>query len=68
MLEPRVRNAVEKKQFHIYAVDNISEGMEIRKAIRFAQAAASIAVTRPGAQQSAPSREDVEKVLNESNE
>ena len=29
MLEPRVRRAVEKKQFHIYAVDNISEGMEI---------------------------------------
>ena len=29
MLEPRVRHAVEKKQFHIYAVDNISEGMEI---------------------------------------
>ena len=29
MLEPRVRRAVENKQFHIYAVDNVSEGMEI---------------------------------------
>ena len=29
MLEPRVRHAVENKQFHIYSVDNISEGMEI---------------------------------------
>jgi len=29
MLEPRVRHAVEEKKFHIYAVENISEGMEI---------------------------------------
>ncbi|MBQ6074505.1 MAG: ribokinase [Bacteroidales bacterium] len=46
----------------------LSEGKDMRQAIRFAQAASSIAVTRPGAQQSAPSREDVEKVLNKSNE
>ena len=29
MLEPRVRHAVENKKFHIYAVDNIADGMEI---------------------------------------
>lgn len=44
----------------------LSEGKEIHEAIRFAQAASSIAVTRVGAQQSAPSRTDVESVLNQS--
>lgn len=43
----------------------LSEGKEIHEAIRFAQAASSIAVTRPGAQQSAPVRADVENKLAE---
>lgn len=42
----------------------LSEGKDIDEAVRFASATASIAVTRRGAQASAPYREEVEKVLN----
>lgn len=43
----------------------LSEGKGIDDAVRFASATASIAVTRKGAQASAPTREEVEKVLNQ---
>jgi len=39
------------------------EGREMRAAMRFANAAAAISVTRPGAQTSAPSRAEVEEML-----
>jgi len=43
----------------------LSEGMGILKAARFANAAAGVSVTRPGAQNSAPSREEVEAFVAE---
>ena len=41
----------------------ISEGMSLKEAIRFANAAAAISVTRLGAQPSAPKREEIEHFL-----
>jgi ribokinase len=41
----------------------LSEGREILDAIRFAQSAAAISVTRPGAQPSAPSRTEIDRLL-----
>lgn len=41
----------------------IAEGMEMREAVEFANAAAALSVTRPGAQPSVPSREEVEALL-----
>jgi ribokinase len=41
----------------------LAEGAEIEAALRFANAAAAISVTRPGAQTSAPPRADVETLL-----
>jgi len=41
----------------------LAEGMEMREAMEFACAAAAIAVTRPGAQPSVPSRAEVEALL-----
>jgi ribokinase len=42
----------------------VSEGRDLKVACRFANAAAAISVTRRGAQPSAPSRHEVEKMLN----
>jgi ribokinase len=42
----------------------MSEGKTIYEAVRFAQAASSIAVTRKGAQTSAPGREEVDAICN----
>ncbi len=42
----------------------LTEGKEIREAVRFACAAAAISVTRMGAQPSAPKREEIEAFLN----
>lgn len=41
----------------------LAEGTDIETALRFANAAAAISVTRPGAQPSMPSREEVEEFL-----
>jgi ribokinase len=41
----------------------LAEGMSMADAVRFANAAGAIAVTRMGAQPSAPSREEIEKLL-----
>ena len=41
----------------------LSEGKGLLDAVRFATAASAIAVTRPGAQESIPDREEVEKLL-----
>jgi ribokinase len=41
----------------------LSEGSDLPEAMRFATAASSISVTRPGAQASIPSREEVESLL-----
>ena len=41
----------------------LAEGMSIENALRFANAAAAISVTRSGAQTSAPDRADVERLL-----
>ncbi|HTR39535.1 MAG TPA: ribokinase [Bryobacteraceae bacterium] len=41
----------------------LSEGAEMELALRFANAAAAISVTRPGAQTSAPSRAEVDALL-----
>jgi ribokinase len=41
----------------------LGEGVEMERALRFANAAAAISVTRAGAQTSAPSRADVESLL-----
>lgn len=41
----------------------LAEGMTLREALRFANAAAAISVTRVGAQVSAPSRDEVEAFL-----
>lgn len=42
----------------------LSEGMNIGEAVRFAQAASSISVTRKGAQTSAPARDEVDALFN----
>ena len=42
---------------------SLAEGAELEHALRFANAAAAISVTRPGAQTSAPSRAEVESLL-----
>jgi ribokinase len=63
--------------FHVKAVDTtaagdtfngalgaaIAEGMEMREAVQFANAAAALSVTRHGAQPSVPSRIEVEELL-----
>lgn len=63
--------------FHVKAVDTtaagdtfngalgaaIAEGMEMREAVQFANAAAALSVTRHGAQPSVPSRKEVEELL-----
>ncbi|WP_428303716.1 ribokinase [Lacipirellula sp.] len=41
----------------------LAEGMEMLAAVRFANAAGSIAVTRMGAQPSAPTRDEIERLL-----
>lgn len=41
----------------------ISEGMELVRAVQFANAAAAISVTRPGAQPSAPQRSEIIRML-----
>jgi len=40
-----------------------AEGRELADAVRFASAAAAISVTRPGAQNAAPSRGEIETLL-----
>lgn len=42
----------------------LSEGKALSEAVKFATAASSIAVQRPGAQDSVPSRREVDKLLN----
>lgn len=44
----------------------IAEGMELTEAVRFANAAAAISVTRPGAQPSAPTRHEIAEMLKNS--
>ncbi len=44
----------------------LGEGQSILRALRFANAAAAIAVSRPGAQPSLPSRAEVDKILTSS--
>lgn len=65
--------------FRVTAVDTIAagdtfngafitallEGRPVAQSVRFAHAAAAIAVTRPGAQPSVPWREEIERFLNE---
>lgn len=41
----------------------LGEGRPLREAVRFANAAAAISVTRPGAQPSAPTRAEIERLL-----
>jgi ribokinase len=41
----------------------LAEKRTLRDALRFAQAAAAISVTRPGAQPSAPTRPEIEKII-----
>ncbi|MDW8309728.1 MAG: ribokinase [Verrucomicrobiales bacterium] len=41
----------------------LSEGRPLREAVRFANAAAAISVTRMGAQPSAPTRDEIERLL-----
>jgi ribokinase len=41
----------------------LGEGQSLSKAVRFANAAAAISVTRPGAQPSAPARHEIQKLL-----
>ncbi len=41
----------------------LAEGKELKESIRFANAAAALSVTKLGAQPSAPSRNDIEKML-----
>lgn len=41
----------------------LAEGSPLADALRFAQAAAAISVTRPGAQPSAPTRAEIEKLI-----
>jgi ribokinase len=42
----------------------LSEGKELKEAVRFANAAAAISVTRLGAQPSAPTRKEIEEFIN----
>ncbi len=44
---------------------SLAEGKELMLAVRFANAAAALSVTRLGAQPSAPSRRDIERFLNQ---
>lgn len=71
------RNTVRVPGFPVDAVDTtaagdvfngafataLAEGLAVTKAARFANAAAALSVTRPGAQNSVPSRERVEEFL-----
>ncbi len=41
----------------------LAENLPLAEALRFAQAAAAISVTRPGAQPSAPTRAEIEALL-----
>ncbi|GBD11108.1 Ribokinase [bacterium HR23] len=41
----------------------LAEGMGLRDAVRFANAAGAVAVTKPGAQEAMPTREEVEAML-----
>ncbi|MFN3975194.1 MAG: ribokinase [Dehalococcoidia bacterium] len=41
----------------------LAEGKHLKEAVRFANAAGAVAVTKPGAQEAMPSREEVEEVL-----
>ncbi|MBX5497098.1 MAG: hypothetical protein IRZ15_17310, partial [Bryobacteraceae bacterium] len=41
----------------------LAEGQNIEQALRFANAAGALSVTRAGAQASAPSRQEVEQLL-----
>jgi ribokinase len=41
----------------------LTEGRPLREAVRFANAAAAISVTRPGAQPSAPARREIERLM-----
>ena len=43
----------------------LAEGMPMIEAVRFANAAGAISVTRMGAQPSAPNRKEIEKLLND---
>lgn len=45
----------------------LGEGRPLRDAVRFAAAAAALAVTRPGAQASAPARAEIDTLLDEGN-
>ena len=49
--------------FNAAFVVGLSEGMSNAQAIRFANTASSIAVTRKGAQSSIPTREEVDEVI-----
>lgn len=42
----------------------LAEGRELKEAVRFATVAASVAVTRPGAQTSVPYREEIDRLFN----
>jgi len=44
----------------------LTENKPIEEAVRFANAAAAISVTRMGAQPSAPSRKEIDKLLSRS--
>lgn len=71
------RHSVEARSFHVKAVDTtaagdafngafavaLAEGKQIGDAALFANAAAAISVTRPGAQPSMPSRSEVDEFL-----
>jgi ribokinase len=48
-------------------VTALAEGKPIANALAFAQAAAAIAVSRPGVQDAMPSRADVEQLLSQQN-
>jgi len=41
----------------------LGEGRALPEAVRFANAAAAVSVTRPGAQPSAPRRREIERLL-----
>ena len=48
-------------------VTALAEGQPIEKALAFAQAAAALAVSRPGVQDAMPRREEVEQLLAQNN-